>query len=140
MPGGPTPLGFAYFVGVKFVGYTVAAHWLRHSYPETKTGAAVIGAARTGIGVGAGLLYGGLWIYALSKIDYEDWVFVAYFAGLLPIRIAEWTWLLHLFFDKNITNKRKAILCVIGGIVWSFCLDWVGVFAAFVVPGGAWVC
>jgi hypothetical protein len=141
MPMGPAPLGFAYFVGVKFVGYTVAAFVIRKSYPEFKGGFVKVGAARTAIGIGAGLAYGALWFLIGSKaFGTADPGPVSYFAGLLPVRIAEWMWLIHLFFDKGLGHRRKAFKTASAGTVWSYCLDAIGIAAAFVIPGGVWVC
>lgn len=140
MPGGPTPLGFAYFLGVKFVGYTIRGLALRTAYPTVYKNVWRVGATRTAIGLGAGLLYGALWIYVLPRTLINDSAFIWYFAGLLPVRFAEWTWLLTIFFDKHLSERAKAIKAVGGGTVWSYCLDAIGVFAAFAIPGGAWIC
>jgi hypothetical protein len=139
MPGGPSPLGFAYFIGVKFVGYTIAALALKKSYANSTAGTLKVGATRTAIGVGAGLAYGGLWFLSdrASGGNYQD---IAYMAGLVPIRLAEWSWLVHLFFDARLEHKNKVIGAVVGGTIWSYCLDAIGIAAAFVIPGGFWVC
>lgn len=68
MPGGPEPLGFAYFVGVKFIGYTAAAAVVRRLYTESKTGTLKVGLSRTVIGIAAGAAYGGLWAIALKLL------------------------------------------------------------------------
>jgi hypothetical protein len=140
MPAGPGPLGFAYFVGVKFVGYTAAAYSLRKVYPDFKAGIAKVGAARTAIGLVAGLAYGALWILLCSKVFRTQDPTFAYLLGLLPVRIAEWLLLLHLFFDRTLKDRQKAIKCAIAGSVWSYCLDAIGIGAALVIPGGIWVC
>jgi hypothetical protein len=140
MPGGPSPLGFAYFVGVKLVGYTVAAVVLKRSYANSTAGTLKVGAIRTAIGVGAGLAYGGLWFLLADRASGGDYQDVAYIVGLIPIRIAEWSWLIHLFFDARLRQKNKAIRAVVGGTIWSYCLDAIGIAAAFVIPGGFWVC
>jgi hypothetical protein len=49
-------------------------------------------------------------------------------------------WLLHLFFDRRLKNRPKAIKAALGGTVWSYCLDAAGIAAAMVIPGGIWVC
>lgn len=64
----------------------------------------------------------------------------AYLAGLLPVRLAEWLLLLHLFFDRNLKKRAKDIKSVLAGAAWSYCLDAVGVGAALVIPGGIWFC
>jgi hypothetical protein len=57
----------------------------------------------------------------------------------LPVRVAEWTFLIWLFFDRSLQRSRlwKYVLL---GIVWSYLLDVIGVAAAWVLPGGFWVC
>ncbi len=140
MPMGPAPLGFAYFVGVKLVGYTAAAFVLRRIYPDSKVAVAKVGAARTAIGIGAGLAYGGLWIYLLAHVIHGNGSESLYFLGLSPVRIAEWLWLLHLFFDRGLRNRPKVYKAAVGGTVWSYCLDAAGIAAALVIPGGIWVC
>jgi len=141
MPMGPAPLGFAYFVGVKFVGYTAAAAAIRKFYPQFKGRIVEVGLARTAIGIGAGAAYWALWFalakYAFHENNPSEWF---YFIGLLPVRIAEWTWLVHLFFDRGLADPQKAFRVAAGGTVWSYCLDAVGVAAAFVIPGDMWVC
>ena len=142
MPMGPAPLGFAYFVSVKFVGYTAAAYALRRVYPDSKVAVAKVGAARTVIGVGAGLAYGAFWIYLLSRVIHGNGNSseYLYFLGLFPVRMAEWLWLLHLFFDRGLRNRPRACRAAVGGTIWSYCLDAAGIAAALVIPGGIWVC
>ncbi|HVS75214.1 MAG TPA: hypothetical protein VHE23_07275 [Candidatus Acidoferrales bacterium] len=140
MPMGPAPLGLVYFVGVKFVGYTAAAYGIRKAYPESTSGVAKVGAARTAIGVGTGLAYGALWMFLSSKVFHTQDSGVAFLLGLLPVRIAEWLLLLHLFFDRGLRNRLKSFKGAMAGTVWSYCLDAVGIAAAFVIPGGFWVC
>jgi len=140
MPMGPAPLGFAYFVGVKFVGYTAAAYLLKKVYPEFKAGIAKVGTARTAIGLVAGLAYGAVWILLASRVFRTQDPSVAYFLGLLPVRIAEWLLLLHLFFDRNLKDRQKSIKSAVAGSIWSYSLDAIGIGAALVIPGGVWIC
>ena len=138
MPAGPSPLGFAYFVGVKCVGYIAAAYVIRKFYPDTESGPVKIGLARTAIGVGVGLAYGGLWILLAHNLAGQN--DLGYLIGLLPVRLGEWLLLLHLFFDRGLKERPKALKAALGGSIWSFCLDAIGIAAAFVIPGGFWVC
>jgi hypothetical protein len=62
MPGGPAPLGFAYFAAVKFIGYSGAAWALARSYQIKETNVWKVGAARTALGLAAGATYGGLYL------------------------------------------------------------------------------
>ena len=149
MPMGPEPLGFAYFVGVKLGGYTAAAYALRKVYPNTQAGAVKAGVARTAIGIGAGLAYGALWFLLATKVLHTDdpghgeqsmLAEYAYLTGLLPVRLAEWLLLLHLFFDRHLKNRATSLKCAVAGSIWSYCLDAIGIGAALVIPGGVWVC
>ncbi len=141
MPMGPAPLGFAYFVGIKFIGYSGAAVLLKKVYVASSHNPMKVGAIRTAIGIGAGLAYGMIWmLYSQSHTQRSDTVLYLYFAGLFPVRIVEWLFLIHLYFDHRLTNKDKAVGAAIGGTIWSYCLDAIGVGAALVIPGGIWVC
>ena len=149
MPAGPSILGFVYFVGVKFAGYTVAAYALKNVYTGSTASIAKVGAARTGIGIGAGLAYGALWFFLATQILRTDQpghggqstiAEYAYLAGLLPVRLAEWLLLLHLFFDRHLKNRATSLKSAVAGSVWSYCLDAIGIGAAFVIPGVVWVC
>jgi hypothetical protein len=135
MPMGPEPIGFAAFLGVKLFGYTVFSKVvLNRAYSKTD-GGFKSGAARTGIGLAAGAVYGGLWL--LLKPPDPGYLF---YLRLFPIRILEWGLLLRLFFEPQFLRTRTAWMSTIGGTFCSYLLDAVGVVAAFVVPGGMWVC
>ena len=134
MPMGPGPVGFAAFLLVKFGGYTGAAHVLSKAY-SLPSNSVRIGAARTAIGIGAGLAYFSAWSVAKSEPNLLIW-----FIGLLPVRILEWGILLRLYFDKKMFESERSWRYSFFGTLWSFALDAIGVGAAFVIPGGMWVC
>jgi len=142
MPAGPGVLGFAYFSAVKAAGYTGFALALKGGYglrESPKPDVWAVGLARTGIGIVAGLSYGALWWFLLGKIlgDSAD---ILFYVFLLPVRFAEWSLLIWLFFDRGLHDRNRQWKWVGWGILCSYLLDAVGVFAAFVLPGGAWVC
>jgi hypothetical protein len=142
MPMGPAPLGFAYFAGVKFVGYSAAALILRRAY-KARANALKVGLARTGIGLVAGILFGGasILISTYSRNLLPGWITLSIFFGLLiPIRLAEWSLLIHFFFDRGLIQRDKLLDFAPLGSLWSFVLDGVGIGAAFVFPGGFWIC
>jgi len=143
MPAGPGPIGFIAFSAVKFVGYTAAALVLKKAFKSTDASVTKAGLARTGIGLVAGTLFGGIWI--LSSMHFEnkwpDWLAGTTFFGLLiPIRLAEWSLLIHLFFDRGLQQRARDMKFAVFGSLWSFVLDAIGIAAAFVVPGGFWIC
>ena len=142
MPAGPGPIGFAAFTGVKFLGYSVAASVLTNVF-QTPRNAWLVGLARTGIGLVAGTLFGGIWILlgTLFHNRWPDWAAALLFFGLLiPIRLAEWSLLIHFFFDRGLLQRVKDLKLATVGSAWSFFLDGVGIVSAFVIPGGFWVC
>jgi len=134
MPFGGEPVGFGAFVLVKFAGYTAAGHLLRKAY-DSPANAWKVGAVRTAIGVAAGSAYFAAWLHL--KIDVSPAV---WFLGLCPIRVLEWGLLLRIFFEPRLLRTARSWEYTVYGIVWSFMLDAIGVAAAFVVPGGVWVC
>lgn len=142
MPAGPGPIGFVAFTGVKFVGYVAASLALQNAFKSSRN-VWIAGLARTGIGLVAGVTFGGVWILLSSRFEnrWPDWVAYSVFFGLLiPIRLAEWSLLIHLFFDKGLVQRARDLKYAAFGSLWSFVLDAVGIFAAFVVPGGFWIC
>jgi hypothetical protein len=141
MPAGPAPLGLAYFVGIKAAGYTAASVILKHGYglrDSAKPTVWSVGLTRTAIGIAAGLLYGAFWIYGLRNVT--DTHGIRYLSGLLPIRLAEWSLLIWIFFDRGLHDGARLWKYVIFGTTCSYVLDAMGVGAALVLPGGIWVC
>jgi hypothetical protein len=142
MPAGPGPIGFAAFTGVKFAGYVVASLVLKNAFQSSRN-VWIVGLARTGIGLAAGIAFGGLWILLSNHFEnkWPDAVASAVFLGLLiPIRLVEWSILIHFFFDRGLVRRAKDLKYIAFGSLWSFVLDAVGILAAFVVPGGFWIC
>ena len=143
MPAGQGVVGYIAFAGVKFAGYTLAAFALKKAYPSAGTSTIKVGLARTGIGIVAGALFGGIWLLLSTRFEdsWPDWMAGSVFFGLLiPIRLAEWSLLIHLFFDRGLVQRAKDLKCAAYGSLWSFVLDAIGIVAAFVVPGGFWIC
>ena len=116
---GPGPLGFVYFVGVKLAGYTVAGSRLKKVYGTGTSGLLNVGVTGTVTSLRAGLAYGGRWILAMSKSQPANSYLpeFLYFAGLFPIRIAEWLFLIYLYFDRRFIDKPKGLKAAIGGTI-----------------------
>ena len=142
MPAGPGPIGFVAFAGVKFVGYTLAAMALNRVY-KSSSNVVRVGLARTGIGLIAGAVVGAIWFPLSMGLEnkWPDWLAgVAFFGLLIPIRLCEWALLIHFFFDRGLVERDRAFDCTAVGSFWFFALDAIGIGAAFVVPGGFWIC
>ena len=142
MPAGPGPLGFAAFTGVKLLGYSVAGSVLSNVF-QSQRNAWLVGHARTGIGLVAGILFGGTWFPLATRFGnrWPAWVAASLFFGLLiPIRLAEWSLLIHFFFDRGLIQRARDLKFAAAGSAWSFVLDAVGIVSAFFIPGGFWVC
>src|SRR2546426_8659764 len=138
MPGGPEPLGYAYFAAVKAVGYTAASVVLKRGYGRhgsNKPSVWKVGLTRTGIGIAIGVLYGGLWFFAFGRIA-GDASTIAYYVLLLPVRLAEWSLLIWLFFDRGLHDRSRMWKYIGFGTLCSYVLDVIGVGAALVLPGG----
>ena len=144
MPMGPSLVGLAYFTGVKLVGYTGYAYFLRNKLfddsANDEAGRTLkIGGARTGIGLAVGVAYGGL-VMTTGILERTDALSLYFMLGLLPVRFAEWWSLLWLFFRDKIGDRRKTAWGIGLGTVVSYLLDAIGIGAALVLPGGVWVC
>ena len=63
-----------------------------------------------------------------------------FFLVLIPVRIAEWALLLRWVYRDFHFGPRQNAFIVAVGIVTSFALDGLGVLAAFILPGGVWIC
>jgi len=143
MPAGPGIGGFFYFVGIKAAGYTAAVPFIKPLYNSetSKPSVLSVGLTRTAIGIGVGIAYGGLWMLIGDKFQPSEVVSGILFFGLLiPIRFLEWGVLVKIFFDRGLSLRSQLWKVLIGGTLWSFALDGIGVLAAFVLPGGMWIC
>jgi hypothetical protein len=146
MPAGPSLTGFAYFAAVKAASYTAASVVLKNGYglrESSKPSVWSVGLTRTGIGIVVGLLYGSLWIFVLGKFVGSHSILyssVLYYFFLLPVRFAEWSLLIWLFFDRGLHDRLRMWKYIAFGTLCSYVLDAIGVGAALVLPGGIWVC
>jgi hypothetical protein len=146
MPAGPGPMGYVYFAGVKAIGYTAVSAVLKSGYglrDAQKPKLWAVGLTRTGIGIAVGGLYGIVWLFVRNKLstaDFDSLDSLRYFGTLIPIRFAEWSLLIWIFFDRGLRDRERQWKYAGIGILCSFLLDAIGVGAAMVLPGGFWVC
>jgi hypothetical protein len=72
--------------------------------------------------------------------NHDSFAIGFFFAMLLPVRVLEWRLLLRWICGKFSFSRHQQVGLVTGGIATSFALDVAGIFLAFVMPGGMWVC
>lgn len=136
MPFGPEPLGLVYFAGVKLAGYSAAGVYLRNRLGQARPRAIAFGAARTALGIGAGVAVAS----SLAAINIDRLEPLFYFV-LLPVRVAEWLLAIWWFFGRRIRmSGRTRLAYSAGGALWSYVLDLPAIMAVLVIPGGAWIC
>ena len=135
-------VGYAVFCAVKFAGYSLAAWGIGRAYREPHRNAFVVGGTRTLIGMAAGAAYFGI---VQLTANYLHGAFpevagpIAYLAGLLPVRLIEWWFLIWLFYDRPLEKKKLGWAVVSGGTVWSYLCD-IPAIAGFLATGGFSVC
>jgi hypothetical protein len=142
MPAGVGPAGFAYFAAIKVAGYSAASIFLKNGYGlrnSPKPPVWCVGLTRTGIGLAAGAVYGALWIYGLSKLLPNTYP-AFFYLFLLPVRLAEWSFLIWIFFDRGLLDRDRMWKYAGFGTLCSYGLDAIAVGAAVVLPGGLWIC
>lgn len=134
MPMGPAPLGFFYYAAVKAVGYSCAGYLLKRKFKHSLH-FLIFGIARTILGIIVGFSY---------AINTEKYGLVCpspmFFVLLLPVRFAEWFFLIWLFYHRHGITKRQLILYSTLGTIWSYLLDVPAIASVFLLPGGVWVC
>lgn len=139
MPAGAShpALGYAVFCGIKFAGYSLAAHIIARRYPPVTRNAWIVGGTRTFIGIIAGAI---VWS-AMLLLPREAAATggVLFLLGLVPLRLAEWWLLLWLFFDRRLEQRRLGWRVAFLATLWSFALD-VPTIAGLLLTGGFWIC
>jgi uncharacterized BrkB/YihY/UPF0761 family membrane protein len=139
MPAGVSnpALGYAAFCVVKICGYSLAARFISRAYEKKERSAWVIGVSRTLIGMVAGALYFGAIKTMSDIVPRADGVL--YLVGFLPIRVAEWWFLIWLFYDRAFEQKNKGWRVVVLGTLWSYVID-IPAIGGFILTGGFWIC
>jgi hypothetical protein len=114
-------LPYLYFALFKFVGYSVfTLALLRKAYPASKSNFLIVGLIRTA----AGVLIGTLYWYSLSLIQWDSGpAHSILYLGLIPIRFAEWWFIIWLFYDRSFSLPKIGWRNVIFGTAASYVLD-----------------
>jgi hypothetical protein len=86
----------------------------------------------------AGATYAGFWGVFEQRV-FGPSGFWLYLACLLPVRIAEWWFLIWLFYDRKLREPAKGWRMVGLCTVWSYVLD-LPAIAGFFVTAGFWIC
>lgn len=141
MPGGllHPVTGFVTFGAIKFAGYTAAAALLRWSYGTSRAPVVVVGITRTVLGMILGAGFGLGMAAVANRYDMHVNEMSFYMVGLVVLRIMEWSLILWLFFDRDLAHKKKDMLFVVVGILWSFLLDVPSIFG-LLATGGLSIC
>jgi hypothetical protein len=126
-------LGYSVFCAVKFAGYSLAAHVLARRYGRPEPSSVKVGAVRTLIGMAVGAAYFGAHALIKSYVQHDNEV--AYMLGLVPVRIAEWWFLIWLFYDRKFEHTGRGWGLVALGVAWSFLLDIPATFGFLSVAG-----
>ncbi len=100
MAAGPLPLGIAAFAAIKFAGYTLAGRTLNRANHVTRPRPLAFGAARTLLGIVAGVSYATI-LARFGVHRSEVW----YYVNLFPVRQLEWLLMLVLFYPRS--DRRR---------------------------------
>ena len=136
MPFGPEPLGLVYFTGVKLAGYSAFGAYLKKKTGATRPAALTFGAARTALGLAAGVAFASaLGAAGMARTE------LLFFLLLIPVRFAEWLVTIWFFFARgNLLPRLRLGRQAAAGVAWSYLLDIPAIMSVLVLPGGAWIC
>lgn len=111
---------------VKFLGYYLAALWLRPRYREVEVSPVFFAALRALVGLSVGLLY---YATAFPKATWwnENPSPLPWYGALTWLRLLEWVAVLWLFFGRHVGRAaiRRIVAHAILGTAWSVFLDFV---------------
>ena len=160
-------MGFAYFLAAKMVGYTAFCHWVVNPKMIAKRMTAVQTASQTDsslstpeyvgkqqempLAIKAGIIRTVIGLVVGTLVGFGFWAIpyfsthgsvgtVLFFSLLVPVRVGEWWLLFRCLYKMRPLNDTLGLSLITWGILVSFALDVLGVVAAFVMPGGVWVC
>jgi hypothetical protein len=135
MAAGPSLIGAGAFVAVKLAGYTAAGAFAKRRYGTARVSPFVFGVVRTLVGIAAGVACA----IAADHLGLlrTEWL---WFVLLVPVRLAEWSLVLALFFERGTGRTWRLLRWSALGSAWSYVLDAPAIAAMLLIPGGFWVC
>jgi hypothetical protein len=138
VPGGlSNPVqGYLAFSAVKLAGYSLAGWYLNRRYSNATTHFALVGIARTVIGMIFGAALGFVVFFPLAL---GGMGILAYIFGLIPMRLIEWWILILIFYDRSMQSMSKDWRHAALGTVWSFVLD-IPALIGLIATAGFWIC
>ena len=134
MPMMPGPVAVIPYLGIKFVGYTLAAYYLnRRSYAVKPVTPLKLGSGRTLIGVVVGIPTTML----LLSIYQNAGSFGVLYFWMAPVRLAEWLAVIWFFYrpTKGIWAVAPVVDSLIG-VGLSYALD---LLAGFLISAMPWM-
>jgi hypothetical protein len=118
-------LGYTIFCAIKLAGYIRAARAIASIYEAKTPSIWVVGLTRTLLGMGAGVL---LYFFMESLAGIHP------FLLMLPLRAAEWWFVIWLFYGRK-NPKKNTKLIVFLATIWSYVLD-IPAAVGFLTVGG----
>jgi len=115
----------------KWLGYSLAGKLLNTCYAKRYPSAWKVGLVRALIGMAVGGMFTLTWYLLESHGFFRNLGMTMgrggsslyYLAALIPVRIAEWSLIIWIFYDRKFDKAGKAIIFIVSGVVWSFLLD-----------------
>lgn len=126
-----TGAGYITFCAIKLLGYTLVSRKIDSEYSDCPRSVPLVGATRTLLGMGIGAFYSHLLLGQIST--------PVYWAGLLPVRMAEWGFVIWLFYDRKREHPQRGFFVALYGTVWSYILD-IPAAIGFLATGGLSIC
>jgi hypothetical protein len=139
MPLLPSPAGILPFLGIKFVGYTLAGIYLSRRYDDNEVDRVVMpgvfGIVRSLLGIASGIaLAFGLLASGVADMGERE-----IGALLAPIRFGEWALLIWLFYERRSPRHHLVRHSCLGTLL-SYALDVPAWAAWFAMPGRIFWC
>jgi MFS family permease len=135
-------VGYCVYFGIKLAGYSAAAAVIGNYYERRDRNPLLVGTTRTVIGVVVGVAY---WLGLAALLSAfpppERGAGLTYLAvaGLIPVRLAEWQFLIWLFYNREWKDRHKRWTTSAIATGWSFLLD-IPAIIGLIMTSGIWIC